>query len=128
MKRLLSSTAVLLFAVFLFLTTANAQTANDSIRKLTNLIKVDYFNLYDYSKMGDTVITDIGSLNFNNEFKKGNAPAFAKREITVNDGQLKKVFIIDTNSGRTIKYVYRKKGLVKTILGTCQATNAPHFY
>ncbi len=91
-----------------------------------------YLNLYDYSNMKDTVIIDKGYYEIGNGvFHKTiaePAPAFGKREITVKNRRLKKVYIIDRNYGMTLTYLYNRHGLRKIKQGRCEVSNAPHFW
>ena len=91
-----------------------------------------YLTLYDYSNMKDTVIIDrgyyeIGSGAFHKTIAEP-APAFGKREITVRNRRLKKVYIIDRNYGITLTYLYNRNGLRKIKQGRCEVSNAPHFW
>ncbi len=108
---------------------SHGQSITDSTKTSLDFFKDPHLTLYDYSKMKDTVIREVGALHFRSDgFQKGKGPAFSEREITVKNGRLKKVFIMDTNTGTTTTYLYNRKGLFRIKWGRCQATNNAHFY
>jgi antitoxin component YwqK of YwqJK toxin-antitoxin module len=98
-----------------------AQTAADSSNQLyidAKLVAPDYQKLYDYSKMGDTVITEYGNMDGNgsNFYPKTGAGlcCFAIRRITVRKGKLKEVYVLDSNTGFESTTTYDEKGKSKT--------------
>jgi hypothetical protein len=77
----------------------------------------DYLSLFDYSKMGDTVITEIGNTDMTGTIfhpKTGQGVCcFAMRRIRVRKGKLREVYILDSNTGLETTITYDKKGKMK---------------
>ena len=110
------SKPVFILLLFLSFTTGLQAQADPSSPFLVDpqAQPTDYQKLYDYSKMGDTLITEYGNTDLNGsnfQPKTGNGLCcFAKREITVRKGKLKEVHILDTNTGIETTITYGKKG------------------
>ncbi len=111
----------------------SADTLNAITQKGANKIKLnpfpEYDSLYNYGKMNDTVIYSVGHLDLNGKFIESKIPGwyFGKREITVINGKLKEVFMVDTNIGWVMTLTYGEDGLIDFENKNEGATNAPHF-
>lgn len=113
-----------------------AQTAADTAHQLyidANFISPDYEKLYDYSQMGDTVITEYGNTDSNGSnfrAKTGEGLCcFAMRRISVRKGKLHEVYLLDTNTGleTTITYGEQGKARIKQGVNNSAVRNAPPY-
>lgn|GEM_PF-4857863 len=113
-----------------------AQTTADTADQRyidAGLIPPDYEKLYDYSRMGDTVITEYGNTTNNGSNFRAKAGeglcCFAMRRISVRKGRLKEVYLIDTNTGleTTISYDEKGKQKMKQRINDRMVRNAPPY-
>lgn len=126
MSRLNASLIALAFLLRASL--SGAQVPRDTIP--VNPFGATRFISTDYSKMGDTVIFVYGSLfgGIVVESQKGR-PSFAKEKLVIRNGRIRRVHIIDTNTGCKITEIYGRKKLIysRQHCKAIWATNDPHF-
>jgi len=119
----------MLLGIFIPFTGKTQENSDSTLLVIHGLVKADY----DFSAMGDTVITEYGNCSMGgasfykmeDSLRLGRM-CFARRELTVEKGKLVKELIYDSNSGFVTIIRYRANGKTDVRHWYYQATNAPH--